>query len=200
MARAGLDRAVLEVCLGGRLDAVNLIDADVAVIASVDLDHQALLGADRERIGHEKAGIMRAGRPVVLAEADPPGSVLRHAYAIGAFAIRAGCDYRIQRAADHWCWLELNETMQLPYPARPAPAQVDNAASAIAALRALELPVPVEAIAAGVAGMRLPGRLQRVAIAVAGGESEGVLDVGPHRSEERRVGQEGVGTCSYRGW
>ncbi len=178
MARAELDLAVLEVGLGGRLDAVNLIDAEVAVIASVDLDHQALLGEDRERIGHEKAGIMRAGRPVVLAEADPPSSVLRHAYVIGAFAIRAGCDYRIQRAAEHWCWLELNETMQLPYPVLPAPAQVDNAASAIAALRALELPVPVEAIAAGVAGMRLPGRLQRVAIAVAGGEAEVVLDVG----------------------
>ncbi|PIQ37039.1 MAG: bifunctional tetrahydrofolate synthase/dihydrofolate synthase [Lysobacterales bacterium CG17_big_fil_post_rev_8_21_14_2_50_64_11] len=178
LARTGLDLAVLEVGLGGRLDAVNLIDADVAVITSVALDHQALLGADRERIGHEKAGIMRAGRPVVLAEADPPSSVLRHAYAIGAFAIRAGCDYRIERTAEHWRWLELNETLTLPHPAMLAPAQLDNAAAAIAALRALDLPVSREAIAQGVAAMRLPGRLQRMVIAVAGGEAEVVLDVG----------------------
>lgn len=189
MARAGLDLAVLEVGLGGRLDAVNLIDADVAVITSVALDHQALLGADRESIGHEKAGIMRAGRPVVLAEADPPASVLRHAYAIGASAIRAGCDYRIERAADHWCWLELNEMLTLPFPAMRAPAQLDNAAAAIAALRALDLAVPTEAIAKGVAGMQLPGRLQRVAIAVADGEAEVVLDVGHNPQAAVQIAQ-----------
>jgi len=189
MARVGLDLAVLEVGLGGRLDAVNLIDADVAVITSVDLDHQALLGPDRECIGHEKAGIMRAGRPVVLAEADPPASVLRHAYAIGAFAIRAGCDYRIERAAEHWRWLELNETLALPYPAMLAPAQLDNAAAAIAALRALELPVPVEAIVQGVAGMQLPGRLQRTVIAVKDGEAEVVLDVGHNPQAAAQIAQ-----------
>lgn len=178
MARANLDLAVLEVGLGGRLDAVNLIDADVAVISSVDLDHQALLGGDRECIGFEKAGILRAGRPVVLAEADPPASVLRHAYAIGAFAIRAGCDYRIERAAEHWRWLDLNEAMTLPYPALLAPAQVDNAAAAIAALRTLNLPVSAAAIAAGVAAMWLPGRLQRMTIGAADGEAEVMLDVG----------------------
>lgn len=178
MTRAGLDLAVLEVGLGGRLDAVNLIDADVAVIAGVDLDHQALLGADRESIGLEKAGIMRPGRPVVLAEADPPSSVLRHAYAIGAFAVRAGCDYRIQREADHWRWLELNETLQLPYPALLAPAQVDNAAAAIAALRALDLPIAAPCMIEGIATAQLPGRLQRLSLTLADGVAEVVLDVG----------------------
>lgn len=178
MARAGLDLAVLEVGLGGRLDAVNLIDADVAVITGVDLDHQALLGSDRERIGFEKAGIMRPGRPVVLAEVDPPSSVLRHAYAIGAFAIRAGCDYRVQREAGRWRWLELSETLKLPYPDLQAPAQVDNAAAAIAALRTLNLPIAATAIAAGVANARLPGRLQRMPLVLVDGVAEVVLDVG----------------------
>lgn len=178
MARAELDLAVLEVGLGGRLDAVNLIDADVALITAVDLDHQALLGDDRERIGFEKVGVARAGRPLVLAEADPPSSVLRHAYAIGAFAIRAGCDYRVMREADHWRWLELNEELRLPYPAMAAPAQLDNAAAAIAALRALDLPIPASAIATGVAQARLPGRLQCLPLRLADGMAEVVLDVG----------------------
>jgi dihydrofolate synthase / folylpolyglutamate synthase len=91
--RSNLDLAVLEVGLGGRLDAVNLVDADVAAITTVDLDHQDWLGNDREAIGREKAGIARAGRPLVLGEDDPPSSVLGHAYAIGASAIRAGCDF-----------------------------------------------------------------------------------------------------------
>ncbi|HET6396761.1 MAG TPA: Mur ligase family protein, partial [Pseudoxanthomonas sp.] len=90
--RAGLDLAVLEVGLGGRLDAVNLVDADVAVITTVDIDHTEWLGADRESIGREKAGIARPWKPLVLGEVDSPSSVLRHAYAIGANAIRLGSD------------------------------------------------------------------------------------------------------------
>ena len=89
-ARSDLDLAILEVGLGGRLDATNIIDPDVAVITTVDLDHQDWLGEDREAIGFEKAGIARAWTPLVLGEDDPPASVLRHAYAIGASAIRAG--------------------------------------------------------------------------------------------------------------
>jgi hypothetical protein len=80
-ADADLDLAILEVGLGGRLDAVNIVDADVAVLTTVDLDHQEYLGNDRETIGADKAGIFRAGRPCVLGERDPPSSVLRHAYA-----------------------------------------------------------------------------------------------------------------------
>jgi cell division septation protein DedD len=95
--RSRLDLAILEVGLGGRLDATNLVDPDVAVITTVDLDHQDYLGDDREAIGFEKAGIARAWKPLVLGDDDPPSSVLRHAYAIGASAIRAGCDFFFER-------------------------------------------------------------------------------------------------------
>lgn len=189
MARAELDLAVLEVGLGGRLDTVNLVDADVAVITSVDLDHQALLGNDREAIGFEKAGIMRSGRPVVLAEADPPSSVLGHAYSIGAFAIRAGCDYRVERESDCWHWLELGESLELPYPLLSAPAQVDNAAAAIAAIRALELPVSGLAVAEGLVRAQLPGRLQCLPLKLVDGVAEAVLDVGHNPQAARQIAQ-----------
>lgn len=96
MADADLDVAVLEVGLGGRLDAVNVIDADVAVITSIDLDHEAWLGSDREAIGREKAGILRAGSPVVVADLEPPHSVLQQARALAAPCYLAGRDFR-------WC-------------------------------------------------------------------------------------------------
>jgi dihydrofolate synthase/folylpolyglutamate synthase len=160
-ARAGLDLAVLEVGLGGRLDAVNIIDADVAVITTVDLDHQAYLGNDRESIGFEKAGIMRAGRPCILGEKDPPSSVLRHAYENGVYCIRAYSDYLIDRLESHWVWREPGFSLDLPYPQLQAPAQIQNAACAIAALRASSLNVPDAAWAAGVAEARVTGRLQR---------------------------------------
>ncbi len=183
--RAGLDLAVLEVGLGGRLDAVNLIDADVAVLTTVALDHQDWLGPDRETIGREKAGIMRAGRPVVLAEADPPASVLRHAYALGAPTIRAGCDYRVERRRDDWLWQQPGQHLVLPYPALLAPAQIDNAAAAVAAIRASRLRVPKSAWAA-IGSVRVPGRLQSMAIPVPGGQAELVLDVGhnPQAAEQ----------------
>lgn len=159
--RAGLDLALLEVGLGGRLDATNLVDADVAVITTVDLDHQEWLGPDREAIGLEKAGIVRAWKPVVLGEDDPPASVLRHAYALGAPAIRAGSDFFFEPlAAGGWRWRELGHVLELPSPALDAPVQLRNAATAIAALHALDIELPDEAVARGVAAARLPGRLQ----------------------------------------
>ncbi|HLT45364.1 MAG TPA: bifunctional tetrahydrofolate synthase/dihydrofolate synthase [Luteimonas sp.] len=160
--RAGLDLAVLEVGLGGRLDAVNLVDADVAVVTTVDVDHVDWLGSDREAIGREKAGIARAWKPLVLGDDDPPASVLRHAYAIGASAIRARCDFFFQALDDgQWEWREVGRRYELPMPAMAAPAQLRNAAVAIAALRALGEPLPEAAIAEGIARARLPGRLQR---------------------------------------
>jgi len=160
-ARAGLDLAILEVGLGGRLDATNLVDADVAVITTVDLDHQDWLGPDRESIGAEKAGIARAWKPLVLGEDDPPASVLRHAYALGASAIRAGSDFFFEPLdEERWRWRELGYALDLPRPALAAPVQLRNAATAIAALRALDLPLDDAAIACGVAGAQLPGRLQ----------------------------------------
>jgi len=158
--RAQLDLAILEVGLGGRLDAVNIVDADVAVITTVDLDHQDWLGHDRETIGLEKAGVMRGGRPVVLGELDPPASVLRQAYRIGAAAIRAGCDYLIDDLPDGWRWREPGYAIDLPEPVLAGPAQRANAAAAIAALRALETPITDIAIIEGVRSARLTARLQ----------------------------------------
>jgi dihydrofolate synthase/folylpolyglutamate synthase len=159
---SGLDLALLEVGMGGRLDAVNIIDADVAVITTVDLDHQAFLGPDRESIGAEKAGVLRPGKPCVLGEKDPPSSVLRRAYALGAFAIRAHADYLLEDIPGGWRWREPGYSLDLPEPALAAPAQRENAAAAIAALRALDLPISDQALRAGVAAARLPGRLQRL--------------------------------------
>ncbi|WP_245156277.1 bifunctional tetrahydrofolate synthase/dihydrofolate synthase [Agrilutibacter solisilvae] len=181
--RSRLDLAILEVGLGGRLDATNLVDPDVAVITTVDLDHQDWLGEDREAIGFEKAGIARAWKPLVLGDDDPPASVLRHAYAIGASAIRAGCDFFFEPVdADTWRWRELNFALQLPRPALAAPAQLRNAATAIAALRALGRTVPAAAVAQGVAQANVAARLQRF-------EREGIdilVDVG-HNPQAARA-------------
>ncbi|KFN51691.1 hypothetical protein N790_14440 [Arenimonas malthae CC-JY-1] len=179
---ADLDLAILEVGLGGRLDATNIVDPDVAIITTVDLDHQDYLGDDRESIGAEKAGILRAGKPCVLAEKDPPSSVLRRAYAIGAFAIRGHSDYLVDDLGDHWRWREPGYEIELPEPALSAPAQRGNAAAAIAALRALDLPIPDEALRAGVRDARLPGRLQRLP-----GSPERVLDVAHNPQGARQL-------------
>jgi dihydrofolate synthase/folylpolyglutamate synthase len=161
-ANQHLDLAILEVGLGGRLDAVNIVDPDVAVLTTVDLDHQEFLGNDRETIGADKAGIFRAGKPCVLGEKDPPSSVLRRAYEIGAFAIRGHSDYLIDRREDGWTWREPGYEIDLPMPALVAPVQLDNAAAAIAALRALPIELPEAAIVEGVRSAHVPGRLQVV--------------------------------------
>ncbi len=173
-ARAGLDLAILEVGLGGRLDAVNIVDPDVAVITTVDLDHMDWLGEDREDIGVEKAGIARAWKPLVLGDDEPPSSVLRRAYAIGASALRMGCDFFVDRDDDGWRWREPGFILDLPLPELVAPVQLRNAAVAIAALRASPLEIPGSAWAQGIASARVPGRLQRL-------ECDGIeyrLDVG----------------------
>lgn len=160
--RSSLDLVILEVGLGGRLDAVNIVDPDVSVITTVDLDHQDWLGNDREAIGREKAGIARLGVPLVLGEDDPPSSVLGRAYALGAPTWRCGSDFFFERIDDAtWRWRELNYAIDLPMPRLAAPAQLRNAATAIATLRALDVEIADEAIATGVASAHVPGRLQR---------------------------------------
>ena len=104
MAQSNLDVAILEVGLGGRLDAVNIIDADCAVITSIDIDHTAILGKDRETIGFEKAGIMRAGRPVIVSDPVPPQSVIDHAAAMGADLWRFGQDFNFSGDKQQWAW------------------------------------------------------------------------------------------------
>ncbi|CRX70544.1 unnamed protein product [Stenotrophomonas maltophilia] len=154
-ADAGLDLAVLEVGLGGRLDAVNIVDADVAVITTVDIDHAEWLGEDREAIGTEKAGIIRGWKPVILGETDPPSSVLARAYLVGANAIRGGSDYFYEPIdAQRWRWRDVGLRMELPTPALAGPIQLANAGAAIAALRALDKPVPRAAWAVAGRGPR----------------------------------------------
>ena len=160
--QSNLDLVVLEVGLGGRLDAVNIIDPDVAVITTVDIDHVDWLGNDRESIGYEKAGIARPWKPLVLGEIDSPSSVLRHAYAIGANAVRLGSDFFHEPVDEsHWRWRDAGFEIELPNPSLSAPVQRVNAATAIAALRALDIDLPIAAFAAGVATAMIPGRLQR---------------------------------------
>lgn len=160
-AQAGLDLAVLEVGLGGRLDAVNIVDGDVAVITTVDIDHSDWLGEDREAIGTEKAGIIRGWKPVILGEIDPPSSVLARAYLVGANAIRGGSDFFAEAIdGERWRWRDVGFRIELPQPALRGPIQRANAATAIAALRALDRPLPRTAFIEGVAAARIRGRLQ----------------------------------------
>lgn len=162
---AGVDVAVLEVGLGGRLDAVNLWDADCAVVSSVDLDHQAFLGDTRELIGFEKAGIYRGGRPAICGDAHPPQSLLDHAAAIGADLLLLGQDIQLEVGEGGWaCRVREAVFSALPRPAMPGLHQLGNAACAIAALHVLRerLPVAMQSIRAGIAAARQPGRFQVV--------------------------------------
>lgn len=161
-ARGQVDVAVLEVGLGGRLDAVNAFDPDCAVVVSVGIDHAEYLGDTRELIGFEKAGIFRSGRPAICGDADPPQPLLQHARRIGADLRRAGVEFHCERVADGWHYLGQHPHSALPYPAMPGVYQVDNAACAIAALEALQsrLPVSGAAIRQGLLQARVMGRFQ----------------------------------------
>jgi dihydrofolate synthase/folylpolyglutamate synthase len=180
MARADLEVAILEVGLGGRLDAVNIIDPDCAVITSIDLDHMELLGPDRESIGFEKAGIMRAGRPVVVSDPVPPQSVLDHAQKIGADLWRLGVDFNFSGDKQQWAWAGRKRRYAgMAYPALRGANQLVNASGVLAALTALRdrLPVTAQAVRNGLAMVELPGRFQIVP-----GQPTLVLDVAhnPH--------------------
>jgi dihydrofolate synthase/folylpolyglutamate synthase len=180
MAHAGLDVAILEVGLGGRLDAVNLIDTDCAIITSIDLDHTELLGDTREAIGFEKAGIMRTGKPVVVSDPVPPQSVLDHAREVGADLWRVGQDFNVAGDKQQWGWAGRGRRYSgLAYPALRGANQLVNAAGVLAALTALreQLPVTAQAVRNGLAFVELPGRFQIIP-----GEPSLVLDVAhnPH--------------------
>ena len=180
MASLGLDAAILEVGLGGRLDAVNAIDTDCAVITCIDLDHMEFLGPDREAIGREKAGIARTGRPVIVGDPMPPQSVIDHAREIGADLRRFGVDFNYSGDRQQWSWAGRDRRHNgLAYPALRGANQLINASGVLAALEALHqrLPVPAQAVRSGLAMVELPGRFQIVP-----GEPTLVLDVAhnPH--------------------
>lgn len=177
---AGLDVAILEVGLGGRLDAVNVVDADVALITSVELDHVDWLGPDRESIGREKAGIFRAGRPVVCGDPDPPRSLTEHARTLGAPLYRAGQDFDYAKDAAGWHWWSGGVRRDaLPRPNLLGDFQLQNAAAVLMALELVRdaLPIGQNEVRRGLGEVRLPGRFQ-----VLPGPVECILDVAhnPH--------------------
>jgi dihydrofolate synthase/folylpolyglutamate synthase len=162
-AAAKLDAAVLEIGLGGRLDAVNLVDADAAIVTSVDLDHMEYLGPTREAIGFEKAHIYRPGRPAICSDPQPPDSLVAHAAKIGADFWRFGRDFNYQGDRQQWAYGgRAVRRGGLPYPALRGANQLLNAAGALAALEALQarLPVTQQAVRQGLLTVEIPGRFQ----------------------------------------
>ena len=180
LAAQRLDAVVLEVGLGGRLDAVNVIDTDCAILTSIDLDHMEYLGPDRESIGREKAGIMRAGKPAIVADPLAPQSVRDHAQSIGADLWLAGRDFHTTHLQQQWSWQGRAQRWHgLAFPALRGANQLLNAGGVLATLEALQprLPVSAQAVREGFARAELPGRFQVLA-----GQPTVVLDVGhnPH--------------------
>jgi dihydrofolate synthase/folylpolyglutamate synthase len=167
-AEVGIDVGILEVGLGGRLDAVNIFDADCALVVSVDLDHQNYLGNTREAIGFEKAGIYRSARPAVCADSNPPESLVRHAQAIGADLLLIDRDFGYVEEPHQWrYWGPRVKRNGLPWPALRGRCQIANAAACITALDTLRDRLPLTAgdlrgglLTAAVAGrfQVLPGR------------------------------------------
>ncbi|HKI65382.1 MAG TPA: bifunctional tetrahydrofolate synthase/dihydrofolate synthase [Burkholderiales bacterium] len=172
---AGLEAIVLEVGLGGRLDAVNVIDADCAVLTSIGIDHTDFLGATRESIGREKAGIFRRDRTAVVAEPAPPRSVLEAAKAVGARLILVGRDFGYTREDGQWSyWGPGGRRAGLAHPALRGSLQLRNTAAAICALESLRerLPVAMQHVRQGLAQVALAGRFQ-----VLPGRPQVILDV-----------------------
>lgn len=179
-ARAAPDVAILEVGLGGRLDAVNIVDADVAVLTAIDIDHVDYLGPTREGIGREKAGIFRPGRPAVCGDRNPPQSVIDAAAATGATFLVLGRDYDYRDEGTQWRYRgPYGERFGLPVPALRGACQLANAATAMAALGLLQsrLPVSAQAVREGLVHVTLPARFE-----VLPGRPATVLDVAhnPH--------------------
>lgn len=178
-----VDVMVLEVGLGGRLDAVNLWAADCAIVTTVDLDHQDYLGPDRESIGFEKAGIFREGRLAICGEPNPPHSLLDHAAKLAVRLFRLGEDIRFDIGQGGWsCQAGEGSYADLPPPRMPGRHQYRNAAVAIACLRYLRecLPLSPDAICQGLREARQPGRCQ-----IVGERPRRILDVA-HNPESAR--------------
>ena len=205
-ANAGLDCVVLEVGLGGRLDAVNIIDADCAILTSVDLDHQAYLGDTREKIGWEKAHIFRAGKPAIVSEPRPPHTVTELSAALGATLLRVGHEFGYAGAGGvngtqwkFWFKPEGAEPITrngLPYPALRGANQLLNASAALAALETLRvrLPVSMQALREGLLNVEWPGRFQMLP-----GKPQVILDVAhnPHAAGVLAENLSNIGFAPY---
>lgn len=196
-AGAGLDAVILEVGLGGRLDAVNIIDADVAIVTSVDLDHIDYLGDTREKIGAEKAGIFRAGRTAICSDPSPPASLIAHAAAIGADLWRFGQDFNYSGDKQQWNYGGRSQRRSaLAYPSLRGANQLLNASAALAALEALRLRLPLGAqeVRTGLVLVDLPGRFQ-----VLPGRPAVILDVAhnPHAAATLAQNLDNMGFHPY---
>jgi dihydrofolate synthase/folylpolyglutamate synthase len=183
-SQAEVDIQILEVGLGGRLDAINIVDADISIITSIGIDHCDWLGDTREEIGFEKAGIFRALRPAISGEPDLPNTVINHAEKIGAFLRQFELDFNYQKKASYWNWESKSKKLDnLPLLKLEGEQQLRNASTALAAIELLPATIPVdeEAIRNGLATAQLPGRLQWL-----GGEHKILLDVS-HNPESAKV-------------
>ena len=177
--RAALDIVILEVGLGGRLDAVNILDADVALLVTIDLDHEKWLGYTREAIGREKAGIFRRRRPAICSDPDAPASVAACARETGAEFYQAGRDFSCTVNSDTWAWKSRGTIYEsLPKPGINNDRQAQNAAGVLMALETLagEFPVSLDTVRACLRDFRLAGRFQ-----VVPGETPCILDVAHNR-------------------
>jgi len=181
-AHSGMDAIIMEVGMGGRLDAVNLWDADVAIVTSIDMDHMEYLGNTRDKIAYEKAHIFRSGRTAICGDPVPPASLIDHAKAIGTDLWLIGQDFNFQGDKQQWGWAGRGKRLSgLGYPALRGANQLLNASAVIAALTAVRerLPVGAQEIRNGLAWVELPGRFQ-----VLPGRPTIILDVAhnPHAS------------------
>jgi len=193
-AKKPLDAVILEVGLGGRLDAVNVFDCDCAILTGVAIDHTDYLGDTREAIGAEKAGIFRKGRPAIVADLDPPRSVLAHANRVGADLRLIGRDFGYQAERKQWAfWGPGGRRAGLAYPSLRGARQLANACTALAALDALRasFPVAMQDIRNGLAQVELPGRFQ-----VLPGRPAVILDVA-HNPQAAAVLAENLGDMGF---
>jgi len=189
-----LDAIILEVGLGGRLDATNIYEPDVAVVTGVDLDHMDYLGPTREDIGREKAGIFRAGKPAICGDAQPPASLLEYARSLGTDLQLIGRDFGYERQEGQWQFRgRLGKRSGLAWPALRGAMQLANASCALAALDTLRdrLPVAMQDIRRGLLEVELPGRFQ-----VLPGRPTLVLDVA-HNPQAARVLAENLGNMAF---
>jgi len=199
LSGAGMDVVILEVGLGGRLDAVNIVDADVSIVTSVDIDHTDYLGDTREAIGFEKAGIFRAGKTAICSDPVPPQSLIDHANAIGADLWLMGRDFNYSGDKQQWNYGGRSQRRNsLAYPSLRGANQILNASAALAALEALklELPVGAQEVRTGLVTVELPGRFQ-----VLPGRPTVILDVAhnPHAASalNQNLGNMGFHPYTY---
>lgn len=197
LAAAKLDVVILEVGLGGRLDAVNIVDADVSIVTSVDIDHTEYLGDTREKIGFEKAGIFRAGKAAICSDPVPPQSLIDHANEIGADLWLLGRDFNYTGDKQQWNYGGRGQRRNsLGYPSLRGANQLLNASAALAALEALrqELPVSAQEVRSGFVMMDLPGRFQ-----VLPGQPLVILDVAhnPHAAATLAQNLDNMGFHPY---